>query len=260
MSKYFVSKINVNLDNYYLNPYKYKFVNTKNFDDNIVIDKSDDIDMIIQTLTSIIMSNKSSNNNTNLLTNFEKLNHQTDNYDNLKLNKNDPKNQISSQIIFKLIANNNINQLTKILKENSLNINIQDEDGDTPLHISIFLCNYKACQLLLINNASIDLKDKWGQIPIHRICFSTDEEDMLKIINLFDKYQKKIKLESNIFNYVDNLGNTSLHLVLNYMIKNNTKINNNHKKIIQKLKSLTDIKIKNKDNNTIIDLMKILNL
>lgn len=262
MPKNFVNKINTNLDNYYVNPYRYKFINKVNLNDDYIIDKTDDIDTIIQTLTSIIMSNKSIKTNTDYLTNNDEINLESDISDDLKLNKTQNKiqNQTPSQILFKLIANNNITQLKSILKNNYININIQDEDGDTPLHISVFLSNYKACEILLLNNASINLKDKWGQIPIHRICFSTQEEEMIKIINLFDKYQIKLNLKSNIFNYVDNLGNTPLHLVLNYFIKNDTKINNNQLKIIKKLKSLTDIKIKNKDNCTIIDLLNILNL
>lgn len=269
----FKNKINTSLDNYYLDPYKYKYNDNdeKNiaYSDELMLvndNNNDDLSMIIQTLTSIIMSNKSKNGQKDMLTdnkiNFdsteESVSGELNIIDSLKVTDNLKKNNDNE--LFKLVANDNIEKLNFVLKNNNLNINIQDNDGDTPLHISVFLCNYKACEILLKNNALINLKDKWGQIPIHRICFCSGEANSIKIIKLFDDYKKKIDINYNIFNFIDNYGNTPFHLVLNYLIKNNIKINNNHRKIIKKLKILTNNNITNKDNQSIKDLLNILNL
>lgn len=265
------NKINTNLDNYYLNPYKYKHNNDiKILNSNEKIftndNNNDDLSMIIQTLTSIIMSNNSKNSSKDYLndnkTNFHSpdifKSEKSNIFDSINIIDNPKKNDDSE--LFKLVANDDIEKLNFVLKNNNSNVNIQDNDGDTPLHISVFLCNYRACEVLLKYNAFINLKDKWGQIPIHRICFCSSEINSIKIIKLFDDYQKKNNLNYNIFNFIDNFGNTPFHMVLNYLIKNNIKINNNHLKIINKLKILTNNDIINKDNQSITDLLTKLNL
>lgn len=262
MSNFFLNRINTNLDNYYNEPYNYKF--GKNNFSNIIMNTDNDLNVIIQSLTSIIMSNKSDNNSNNVKFNFFNdsninltsiMSSVENNFNDVNLNKH--KN--NDHNLFKLIANNNINQLNLILQNNKLNINIniQDEDGDTPLHMSVFLYNYEMCNILLSNGANPYIKDKWGQISIHRLCFCSGEIDAIKIIDLFNNYQKKISAKLNIFNYIDNNGNTPLHLVLNYFIKNKTILKNNHLKIINKLKRLTDIELINKKNQSIEDLLKI---
>ena len=272
MPDFFVNKINTNLDKYYLNPYKFKYCN--DIESNIHFENNNDLNEIIKILTSIIMSNKETNylkNNQvifdydlgfNQIAKTNKDINSNDNSKNLQLTKNIlMDNKLNECNLFKLIANNNIKQLDNILKNNILiNINIQDEDGDTPLHLSVFTCNYKACKILLSGGAILNIKDKWGQIPIHRTCFCSDESETIKIICLFDIYQKKMNLEISIFNFVDNYGNTSFHLVLNYLIKNNIVINKKHLKLINKLKKLTNNKIINKNGQTIMDLLNILNV
>lgn len=268
-----INKININLDNYYLNPYKFNFINNldnQNNSNNLNItkkintqnklnnfdnlsNKDNDLSMIIQTLTSIIMSNSSKNDQSKYLTN--EINNTKKNLKNDLIN-----NSINNvdNTLFKLIANNKMNQLNNIIKNKNLDIDVQDEDGDTPLHLSVFLCNIKACEILLSNGASTYIKDKWGQIPLHRICFCVGEQDVIKIINLFCTNENK-NLDTNyLFNNIDIFGNTPFHLVLNYLIKNNVSINNNHIKLIKKLKLLTNNNIINKDNQSIYDLLNIL--
>lgn len=273
MTNLYSNKINTSLDYYYLDPYKYEYNSEKKisyFDEMILIDdnnnNNDDLSTIIQTLTSIIMSNKSKNNSKDFLTN-DKINFDLANglvpdklniFDSFKVTNNSKKNDDNE--LFKFVANNNMEKLNFALKNYNTNINVQDYDGDTPLHISVFLCNYKACEILLENNALINLKDKWGQIPLHRICFCSGELNCIKIIKLFNDYEKKKYSNCDIFNFTDNYGNTPFHLVLNYLIKNNITINNNHRKIINKLKILTNNDLTNKDNNSIKDLLAKLKL
>ena len=64
------------------------------------------------------------------------------NIDNSKLNNFDT-------LLFTLVVNNQKKKLINQLKNNKNNINIQDKDGDTPLHIAMFLCNFEIIRILL---------------------------------------------------------------------------------------------------------------
>ncbi len=174
-------------------------------------------------------------------------------------NTNEPgiSNKNFHPIIYKYIANNNFSQLETLLKTNkSININQQDKDGDTPLHIAVFMSNSPIVKLLLDYGADPFVVDKWGQTPLHRICFSTDEEKIIQVLELFIK--KNIEDDSDIFNLQDKNGNTVCHLVLKHIIKNKSVINKIQKKLIGILKSYTNKLTKNFDNQTIMDLMDLI--
>lgn len=224
-----INKINLNLDEYFLNPYKYS---KKNEDDNNLLTNSNELNEIINSLTKMVLSN--SIKNSFVTTCF-------------------------NPILFKLVANNNIIKLENTLKFNkNINIDLQDKDGDTPLHIAVFLCNIEAVKILLKYNANPIVKDKWGQISIHRLCFCMGDSNTIEMINLFIKFEKKNFL--NIFNTQDNYGNTPIHLILKHIIKNNINMNEFHIKLINKLKILTDNNLYNIDNQSIEKFLKILKL
>jgi ankyrin repeat protein len=213
--------INTNIDNYYLNPYK--FIYKKDYNDVTL------------------------NNNIHNKNNLD---------DSKKIGKIDKNNKVNdfNPLLFKLVANNNLSQLDNILKINkNININEQDKDGDTPLHIAVFLCNIKIVNVFLNYNANILIKDKWGQIPIHRLCFSINDKDILELVNMF------LNLNKNIFNEQDNYGNTPLHLILKHIIKNNIILKDNHNILINNIKKIMNTKLKNNDNHSISDLIKIIN-
>jgi len=242
--------IDTTSDDYYLNPYKCIYLNNnqKNlFLTNIESDKN--INLIIKTLTSIIMFN-----NDNLLEN--NIFNTNDIESKTKIDQTD---QTDKFIIFKFVANNQINELNIFLNKNNTNINIQDNDGDTALHIAIFLSNYNACNILMNSCADIFIKDKWGQIPLHRICFTLKDKNTLKIVDLMIKYQNN-KKNKNIFNYLDKYNNTPLHLVIKYILKNDIIINKYILSIINKLIELTNINLINNDGLSIKDLINMLNL
>lgn len=245
--------IDTTSDNYYLNPYKcisynqnhnqiknnnYTTYNCKN---------NKNLNLIVETLESIITSNNKLSNDE--LSNDDSISK------NKKVKFEKKSNSIDKYIIFKHIANNDMNQLKKILSENINDINIQDIDGDTALHIAIFLSNYNACKILINFGANMLIKDKWGQIPLHRICFTLKDKNTIKIIDLLLKFNQK-----KIFNYVDKYNNTPLHLVIKYILKNNMCINKNIQLIVHKLIELTNIDLMNDDNLSIRDLLNMLNL
>ena len=271
-------KINTSTDDYYLNPYKFKY-NNSHYDNLEIndfsncVDDSTDLDLVIKTLTSIIMSNSNSNfsNKKNYNTHNQNISIRNKNYP--KLTENNNFNNILNNIniidseknnnnhidinLFKLVANNKFDELENVISNKNTNINIQDIDGDTPLHIAIFLGSIKAGELLMNAGADIFIKDKWGQTAFHRICFCLNNRDILKIVSLFYKVNKNNNSveDKNIFNQTDYFGNTAFHLVLKYIIKNKTKLNKIQIKLIQKLKILTNLKLRNKEGYSIDDLL-----
>ncbi len=177
------------------------------------------------------------------------LNPNTQNNNIKKFNKKN-----FNPLLFRLIANNQKDKLSYVLKNNeeNLDINIQDKDGDTPLHISVFLCNLDIIKILINHGANINIKDKWGQTAIHRLYFCMNDIQIIKIIEIF-------RINKANFNQKDNFGNTILHLALKQIIKLEIKLNDNHYKFINKLKSLISIDIKNNENISIKDLLEMIN-
>jgi hypothetical protein len=252
--------INTSWDEYYLNPYR--FIKPKLEEHPNIISSPNPLVNIINNLTNsaINKTNKTNKiNKTELTTNFILTNEFEHN------EHNEHNDKPFNPLLFKLIANDNIAQLENVLKNKSKSFNIdetniqtlidgQDKDGDTPLHISVFLSNVSAIKLLINHGANIYLIDKWGQTSLHRICFSMGEPKSLEIIDIFIKNNKKN--DKNIFNIQDNYGNTPCHLVLKHMIKNKTVINKNHKLLIKKISSKTNKNLKNIDGYSIDDLVK----
>lgn len=240
--------IDTTVDDYYLNPYKFIKNNTIKLNKKTTINSNSNLNYIIKTLTSIIMNNGELTNDNQLIT--------TDNASCTS----------DKLIVFKLVANDNIDKLIELLNDNnnnnnnSLNINTQDNDGDTALHIAIFLSNYNACRVLIQYNADIYIKDKWGQTPIHRLCFAIENNNIGKIIELINQKQKYYNEENNIFNICDIFNNTPLHLVIKYILKNKIKLNKNILYVLHKLTSLTDIEIINNEGLSSKDLLNMLDI
>jgi ankyrin repeat protein len=235
--------INTSWDDYYLNPYRF----IKPEEESNIISSPDSLAHIINNLTNSAV-NKFNKSNLELTSN------------NILINNIKNNDKLFNPLLFKLIANDNIIQLENILKNKlgSLNIDDQDKDGDTPLHISVFLANISAIKILINYGANIYLIDKWGQTSLHRICFSLGDSKSLEIIDIFIKTNKKNN--KNIFNIQDNYGNTPCHLVLKHIIKNKTVLNKNHKLLIKKISSKTNKNLKNIDGFTIDDLVKHIKL
>jgi ankyrin repeat protein len=253
----FKGHINTSWDDYYLNPYRYNISNELSEEiTNVSSPNSISLVNLINNLTNKALGkDKKLNNN---------INNKTDN--SIITNNFEQNEKKFNPILFKLIANDNTVQLENLLKNKSysFNINEQDKDGDTPLHISVFLSNINAIKILIYYGADIYILDKWGQTSLHRICFSMEEAKSLDILNIFIKQNNKEiknnKLNKNIFNIQDNYGNTPCHLVLKHIIKNKTILNKNYKLLIKKIIEKTSKKLSNADGYTIDDLVKNINL
>lgn len=185
------------------------------------------------------------NNNSNL------INMRIDNYYENPINIDNNKLPLFNPFLFTLIVNNQKKDLINELKNNKYNINIQDKDGDTLLHIAIFLCNYEIIKILLNFGFNTNIKDKWGQTAVHRLYFGIKDDNIIKILQLLE--------DRNInFSAVDNLGNTVLHITLKQLIKFETPLTIKHKIFINKLKYLISNEIKNNEDYTIKDLLEII--
>jgi ankyrin repeat protein len=257
----FKGHINTSWDDYYLNPYRYNL--PSELDEEIITVSSPNsislVDLINNLTNKALNKDKDKDKNLN-------INNKTKLSTNYVLTNNFEQNeQKFNPILFKLIANDNTVQLENLLKNkiHLLNIDEQDKDGDTPLHISVFLSNTNAIKILIDYGADIYILDKWGQTSLHRICFSMEEEKSLDILNIFIKQNNKNNKKNNnnnIFNIQDNYGNTPCHLVLKHIIKNKTILNKNYKLLIKKIISKTSKKLSNTDGYTVDNLLKNINL
>lgn len=157
-----------------------------------------------------------------------------------------------SNTIFNIVANNDVRECEYFVKNKKHNINIQDNDGETALHLAIFMCNLKISKILLKNNIDLYIKDKYGQTAVHRIYFNISDENIIELVKIINKYDDK----KNIFNISDNSGNTLLHSILNYISRNNIIMTKHYTELIETLVSFTNCNIINNNNQTIYDLMK----
>jgi len=190
------------------------------------------------------------NTNMRINNNLKLINMTSDNYYQNPINIDNNKLPLFNPLLFTLVVNNQKKDLINELKNNKNNINIQDKDGDTPLHIAMFLCNYEIIKILLDYGSDTNIKDKWGQTAVHRLYFGIKDDDIIKIIQLLE--------DRNInFSDIDNFGNTVLHITLKQIIKFKTIITIKHKIFINKLKSLIPNDIKNNEDYSIKDLLEI---
>ena len=60
-------------------------------------------------------------------------------------------------------------------------MNIQDNDGYTPLHRCALKANENICRLLLEHNAAVNIQDTWGYTPLHD-CALEDNENICRLL------------------------------------------------------------------------------
>jgi len=153
---------------------------------------------------------------------------------------NDLRNEKGKTILMQNISlNRNDNCITPFLIRKGANVNIQDIDGNTALHIACFFGEQETISILLKNKANPGIQNTQGQTPLMLIIPFTDpqliklllQEDSAAFINIQDnnkftalqhacffKHGKKtikllLKKGANA-NLKDIDGNTSLHLAV----------------------------------------------
>ncbi|CCD24568.1 Nas6p NDAI_0D02540 [Naumovozyma dairenensis CBS 421] len=64
------------------------------------------------------------------------------------------------------VGNSNI--LKQLIEGRNVDLNLQTVQGTTPIHLAVSKKHLQICKFLLENGASVRIKDKQGQLPLHR--------------------------------------------------------------------------------------------
>lgn len=135
------------------------------------------------------------------------------------------------------VKNNHITIIEKLLENNSLDLNLQNKDGETPLHIAAQNGYTEITEKLLKNN-SVDsnLQDIIGENPLH----AAAEHGWIKIV------EKLLESSSADPNLQNKIGETPLQLATQ----------NGHMEIVAKLleNNSVDPNLKNRENKTAFNL------
>lgn len=100
-------------------------------------------------------------------------------------------NKEKSFQLFAAIQENNLLKLRFFLKKDFVNPNIQNEKGETPLHVAILAEDFEAIIHLLANGANICMQNKSGQTPVH---YAADRLKILKFLMSFEDLKKAKKV------------------------------------------------------------------
>ena len=128
----------------------------------------------------------------------------------------------------------------KILLENSIDINCQNELGETPLHIAVSKNDFGLFKLLLNYEPNITLvtyKDNLTVMNYAKICRNTTMIDILN--NLEQKDEKKRKIKAEIFNYINN----DMNKINNNLFQDSSSFINNNISNIDKIQNYTGEKM-----------------
>lgn len=128
----------------------------------------------------------------------------------------------------------------KILLENNIDINCQNELGETPLHIAVSKIDIELFKLLLNYEPNITLatyKDNLTAMNYAEICRNKEMIVILK--NLEQNNEKKRKIKAEIFNYINN----DMNNINNKMFLDSSSFINNNISNIDKIQNYTGEKM-----------------
>jgi ankyrin repeat protein len=128
----------------------------------------------------------------------------------------------------------------KILLENSIDINCQNELGETPLHIAVSKNDIELFKLLLNYEPNITLatyKDNLTVMNYAEICRNTTMIDILK--NLEQKIEKKREIKAEIIDYI----NKDMNKINNKVFQDSNSFMNNNISNIDKIQNYTGEKM-----------------
>ena len=71
-----------------------------------------------------------------------------------------------------LTSSTNIEELKKLIAKKELNVDIQNEDGNTPLHMSCINRDRTTMAILIELGANVNLQNTYGETPLHFTLYS----------------------------------------------------------------------------------------
>jgi len=74
--------------------------------------------------------------------------------------------------------------IVKLLLQSGAKVNLQNKNGDTPIHIACEQGNEDVVLMLIATGANINVKNKMGNTPLHNACVMTDTGCRSKIVQL----------------------------------------------------------------------------
>lgn len=100
-----------------------------------------------------------------------------------------------------------VSDIAELLVSAGADVNASNENGITALHIAVRSGNIDLVIFLLQHNARLDVRDKYGQTPLHLACLSTKNrsEVLTLILQKYDRYEIDRRNIS---------GKTALHLAI----------------------------------------------
>lgn len=110
------------------------------------------------------------------------------------------------KLLIKAVRNGNYSRVKELIKIFRLNVNNQDEQGNSLLHTACLSGNQKIVDFLLNHGARWDIRNNQGNTPLHILVIKGYHGIIQDLVWLSPK---KIK---NAVNIQNNQGNTPLHL------------------------------------------------
>lgn len=84
-------------------------------------------------------------------------------------------------------------RLVKLINLDMKNINQQDDEGNTPLHVAVKYTNVNTVKVLLDNNADIHIKNNNDQYPIDMLGHNQNNNSVVQIKELMQNVLPVVK-------------------------------------------------------------------
>ena len=116
----------------------------------------------------------------------------------------------------------------KILLENGININCQNNKGETPLHIAILRKDIELINILVRYEPDTNLSTYEDNLTAKNYAENSENKYIIKVINELDEKNKKKIVKSEVINYInngmDNIDNIN-YSNISFLLSENNNIN-----------------------------------
>lgn len=90
---------------------------------------------------------------------------------------------------------NGYNEVVQFLLEQpTINPNVRDDDGNTPLHHAVFFCQYECVMYLVAKGADLSIRNNANQKPI----VMSEDQTMIRLITALEKKTQQVKAKLGV--------------------------------------------------------------